>query len=116
MTEEFFDKLDELSIELKKLSDRDKSNHFKKDTNIDKKQIVRDALDKIENVDKTIYIIDGLIKEKTSLKHKNIKTQIELDSLMCYKNELQRSRSEWLSVAESNLQTANSTKGKTKIV
>ena len=116
MTERFFDKLDELSLELKKLSERDKSK-----TKIDKTQIAKDALDKIEDIDRTINIIDGLINEKLCIlkpnTNNNVRTEIELSSLKCYKNELMRSRAEWILVAENNLSSQKiNTLNKTKII
>lgn len=113
-TSEFLNKLDELSLELKKLSNRDKNSQ---------KEIAKNALDNVDNIDKTIYAIYQLIKEKDILADKNqfltnknhvfslmgknqngFKMRIEIEALKCYKDKLLNSRKEWLLVAEANLE------------
>lgn len=110
MADEFLNKLDELSIELKKLSDRDK---------IDNRQMAKNALDNVDDIDRTIVVIDQLIKEKDMPNIKIFKTQIEIDALKCYKEKLLSARKEWISIAERNIQknvVKNVKKNVTKII
>jgi hypothetical protein len=98
---EFLNKLDELSLELKKLSNRDK-----KLNTTTEREIAKNALDNIDEIDKTLLVLDQLIKEKDILATKiqiTYKIQIEIEALKCYKDKLLNARKEWILVAETNL-------------